>query len=137
MAREQRTHAGFTLLEVLVAMVIFSIGLLSIAGMQGTAIRANSRANTLSVATSLAQGVMEELLARDSDASIFASDVSDITWDLAPDVAATTLSLDGAGTYSATYTIDADNPVSDVARIDVQVTNGNRTVTLTSFKRTI
>lgn len=133
----QKADAGFTLIEVLIALSIFSIGLLSIAGMQGTAIRANSRANTLSVATSIAQGVMEEILARDSDASLFASDVANVTWDLAPGVSATTLSLDGAGTYSATYTIDADNPVSDVTRVDVSVTGGNRTVTLTGFKRTI
>lgn len=133
----QKADAGFTLIEVVVALSIFSVGLLSIAGMQGTAIRANSRANTLSVATSIAQGVLEEILAHDSDASLFASDVANVTWDLAPGVSATTLSMDGAVDYNATYTIDADNPVSDVARVDVRVTGGNRTVTLTGFKRTI
>jgi hypothetical protein len=64
--------------------------------------------------------------------------VDDVDWDFDPGAAAdTTFDIPGAGTYSATYSIDADNPVTNVARIDVKVTGGGRTVTLTSFKRSI
>lgn len=129
---------GFTLIEVLVAVTILAIGLLSIATMQITAIRANSKANTLSVASSLAQGVMEELMAKDNDDPLFSVDAADVVWDLDTDDAGETeLTINGAGTYGATCTIDADNPVTNVARIDVVVTNGIRTVTLTGFKRAI
>lgn len=134
----QQSNKGFTLVEVLIAMFILAVGLLGIASMQVTAIRANSEANTLSVASSLAQGVMEELMAKDNDDPLFSVDAADVVWDLAPDDAGeTNLSINGAGTYSATCTIDADNPVSNVARIDVVVTNGIRTVNLTGFKRAI
>jgi type IV pilus assembly protein PilV len=129
---------GFTLVELLVALTIFAIGLLSIAGMQVTALQANSSANSLSVAGSVAQGIVEDLLARDPNDPLFSVDVDDVDWDFDPGAAAdTTFDIPGAGTYSATYSIDADNPVTNVARIDVKVTGGGRTVTLTSFKRSI
>ncbi|OQX13983.1 MAG: hypothetical protein BWK76_15370 [Desulfobulbaceae bacterium A2] len=53
---------GFSLVEVMVALAIFAIGLLSIAAMQVTAIRGNSSARRLSEATSLLQDVAERVL---------------------------------------------------------------------------
>lgn len=55
---------GFTLVEVMVALVIFSIGLLGVASMQINAIQGNARANKM------------------SEASIIASERADILLDL-------------------------------------------------------
>ena len=55
--------AGFTLIEVLVAMALLSFGLLSIAGMQLVAIQVNASSHQLGRGTALAQDKVEELLA--------------------------------------------------------------------------
>lgn len=53
--------AGFTLLEVLIAMFILAFGLLAIAQMQVTAIRGNAFSNRTTTALTLAQDKIEEL----------------------------------------------------------------------------
>lgn len=57
-----RGEKGFTLLEVIIAMAILSIGLLAIGYMQITAIDSNSTANRITEGTSLAQDKLEELV---------------------------------------------------------------------------
>jgi len=129
---------GFTLVELLVALTIFAIGLLSIAGMQITAIRANSKANTLTVATSMAQRVMEDLLSKNSVDPFYSSAQTDTTYDLDRDSAETTSEVKGAGIYSATYSVVPNfSPVTNLTQVTVTVSGGNRTVTLTGFKRAI
>ncbi len=54
---------GFTLIEVLVAMAIFSIGILAVASMQLAATKGSSSARFSSEAAVLAQSQMESLLA--------------------------------------------------------------------------
>src|SRR3972149_1789619 len=52
---------GFTLLEVLVAIVIVSIGLLAEAGMQTTAITANASAKDATIAIQLAEEMVDRI----------------------------------------------------------------------------
>jgi len=52
---------GFTLLEVLVAIVIVSIGLLAVAGMQTTAITANASAKDATIAIQLAEEMVDRI----------------------------------------------------------------------------
>ena len=52
---------GFTLLEVMIALVILSIGLLGLAGLQIVATRSNSFSNQMTVGITLAQDKLEEL----------------------------------------------------------------------------
>lgn len=55
--------AGFTLLEVMIAMVIFSIGLLGLAGIQAVAISNNNSAYTRTVSMQLAYNMADVLRA--------------------------------------------------------------------------
>jgi type IV pilus modification protein PilV len=52
---------GFTLVETLVALVVLAVGLLAIAQMGVTYVRANTQSQQLSAATVLAQDKMEQL----------------------------------------------------------------------------
>ena len=54
-------HKGFTLMEVLIAIVILAVGLLGVTGMQISAIRGNHFSGNLTQATVLAQNKLEEL----------------------------------------------------------------------------
>ena len=54
---------GFTLLEVMVAMVIFSIGLLGLAGIQAVALKNNNSAYTRTVSMQLAYNMSDVLRA--------------------------------------------------------------------------
>lgn len=53
---------GFTLVEVLIAIAIFSIGFLAIATMQISSVKGNSSARRVTEATLLAEAQMESLL---------------------------------------------------------------------------
>ncbi len=52
---------GFTLLEVLVALVIFSVGLLGLAGLQMSSVRSNSSAQYRTQATLVLQDLAERM----------------------------------------------------------------------------
>lgn len=60
--RVQRGAAGFTLIEVMIAMVVLAIGLLAMAQLQVTAIRGLTYSRHFSVATQLAEAQLETLM---------------------------------------------------------------------------
>lgn len=136
-----KNEKGFSLVELLVAITILAIGLLAVAGMQSSAINYNSWANRLSTATSLAQEAMEDILAKDAGDLIFSASTIPPAppYDLnGPNTAGNDIIISGAGTFSATRTITINiNGITGLVQIDVSVTGGNRTVTLTGYKRTI
>lgn len=59
----RRLNAGFTLIEVMIAIVIFSIGLLGVAAMQFVGLRDSNRSNDRSVATVLAYDIIDRIRA--------------------------------------------------------------------------
>jgi type IV pilus assembly protein PilV len=65
MTQQRLLHdqTGFTLIEVLIAMALLSFGLLSVASMQVVAIRVNTSSQRLTLATTLVQDKVEELMA--------------------------------------------------------------------------
>ncbi len=137
MPASKNSQSGFSMIELLIAMTIFTIGLLGLAGMQITAIQTNSQANTISAATGLAEGILEEILAWQTTDPIFATtSAAAVPWDFDSISAGTQFStdLDGGGTYQATYMILSDDPVNNVSRVSVSV-SGARNLTLVGYKR--
>lgn len=56
---------GFTLIETLIAMTIFTIGILSLFGMQTSAIKNNLTANRITIGSTWAMNQVEQLLGLD------------------------------------------------------------------------
>lgn len=55
-----KTHRGFSLIEVLIAVLVLSIGLLALAALQGELFRAGAEAKARANATTIAQQVIED-----------------------------------------------------------------------------
>jgi type IV pilus assembly protein PilV len=129
-------ETGSSLVELLVAVTVFAIGLLAVAGMQLTALRGNASAQRASVASGLAEGVLEEILSWPDDHPQLATDAVDQEWLLAAATPAD--QLPGAGNYRALYAIDADYNRPKLTRVEVRVEALNapaRPVSLVAFKR--
>lgn len=60
--KKRREEAGFTIVEILIAIVILSIGLLAMANMHVLAMFVNSSAKNITESTALAQSRMESLM---------------------------------------------------------------------------
>jgi prepilin-type N-terminal cleavage/methylation domain-containing protein len=66
-----RGEGGFTLIEVIVAISILTIGLLAVAAMQSSAIRGNNMGYRVTESTTLAQDRLEWLMMQDyTDAAL-------------------------------------------------------------------
>ena len=60
---KEKNVEGFTLLEIIIAIAIFTVGILAVASMQISAINGNESASSLTGATTWGQDKIEELLA--------------------------------------------------------------------------
>jgi type IV pilus modification protein PilV len=54
-----RIHAGYTLIEVLVGMMVFAIGIMALAQLQGSLSKSSTDANARTVATNVAEEIIE------------------------------------------------------------------------------
>ena len=71
MKEQIKNQEGFMLIEVLIAVAIFAIGILAVWNMQISALKSNAWSNDLSEATTVAEEKMEELIGMDkSEASL-------------------------------------------------------------------
>lgn len=134
----RHNQKGFTLLELLIAISIFAIGLLSIAGMQITAIRTNSSANTLTAGSALAAGVLEEILAWPADEAVLKANSSNVAWDFDPTPGTTITQklVNGSGLYTGLFSVNTNyNGNTDLSRITVVVTGNGKSSTVVGFKR--
>lgn len=57
----RRAHRGFSLIEMLIALIVFSVGLLSIAGLQTVSKQANFEALQRTTASQIAYGLLEDM----------------------------------------------------------------------------
>lgn len=119
---------GFTLLEVLIALLVLSVGLLGIAGLQLTSLRSNHSAYLRSQATILAYDILDRMRANRAQAQADNTTADDYNTTIAtaedlPDISGSptqaakdlnswgtaVLALPGA---SATVKVNTDNTVS-------------------------
>lgn len=125
---------GFTLLEVMAAISILTIGLLAVASMQGAALRGNAKAMDVTNAATLAADRMEKLAAlpyndpdlEDTDHD-GASGLNDTGFDGNPDTQAdadygTTQKTAGGKVYSLYWNVAVDEVKKGTKTIDVIVT---------------
>jgi prepilin-type N-terminal cleavage/methylation domain-containing protein len=71
-----RGQHGFTLLEVMIALAIFAIGILAVSAMQISSINVNAGARMQTEATNVASDAMERLLALPYDHNQLDADVT-------------------------------------------------------------
>lgn len=119
--------AGFTLIEVLVAITIFAIGLLAIAGMQVTGIRGNATSHAVMAKVAMADGVLEEFLAMDLDDERLEGNNIRVPW--------VQTDQDGAGTLIATVAVDDSTVGLSEITVTVAGSGSTNNVVKTVMKR--
>lgn len=146
--RTRKGRSGFTLLELLIAVSLLAIGLLAVASMQSVAMNANTVSNRLTVATTLAQQVAEDMLSwAISDPKLNTaipmpvSTTPNYTFiNPSTGVASSQITIPGAGTYSARYSTAPNSTVNGNTQIVIMVSylSGSAwkdLVTYTVYKR--
>lgn len=124
---------GFTLLELLIAIVILAVGLLGTATILTTNMGSNSLAQRLTVEASVGASVLEEIMARPGTDVMFAANAVNAVYDLDQSSGATTRTVQDR-TYSAVYSVTTNTPVAGVSTLSVTVTSSGRSITLTALK---
>jgi type IV pilus assembly protein PilV len=122
---------GWTLIEILVAIVVLTVGLLAVGTMQISAIRGNFMGGNTSIALTLASQKMEDLFNRDYDDADLAAGVHE-------ENVSDSGVFDAGGFYRRTWDIaDMANPWPDMKEITVVVTweNDRHRVNLRSMRR--
>jgi prepilin-type N-terminal cleavage/methylation domain-containing protein len=113
-----RTEQGFTLVEVMVAMVVLSLALFELGRMQIVSLRTTASASRLSQATSIAQDRVEQLMA-------LAYNAPSLT-DTTPVGQQTTYTdANPPAGYVVMWDVDTNNPVIDTKTVNVRVTWSN------------
>lgn len=129
MTKPKNLQSGFSLIELLVAVVILAVGLLGLAQLQLTAIKTNSQSFTSTAASVLTQRVLEQVASIPPDDPLFDGPSSG-TWSKAPIISPVTLS--GGGSYDITYVVEpvdsdndpsTDNDVTNLYKVTVTVSS--------------
>jgi type IV pilus assembly protein PilV len=113
--------AGFTLVEVIVAIVLLGVGLMGLAALSTTVTRANVQSSSLTTATALAQERAERLRTQDYDAVVSGGD---------------TRMVDNVA-YTRSWTVTTDDPAPGLKTVAIAVSWTTRGVTHTTRLSTI
>jgi Tfp pilus assembly protein PilV len=106
---------GFALVEVLMAMVFFTVGILALAGLQITTINGNAAARMQTEATAIGARIVERLRSLPFDHE-----------DLVPTVNPHMLPASGRLPYRVDWTVRADTPVKGTKTVRVTVIPFNK-----------
>ena len=117
---------GFTMIEVLMAMVIFLIGFLAVGSMQIAAVNGNAAARTRTEAMTLASDVVEQLMALPYNSSGFIGpfNISNPLDDTDPTVGQPTVYgwySNSGDLYDVRWSVDENLPVTNTKTVEVTV----------------
>jgi len=117
---------GFTLVEVLIAVSLFAVGLLAVARMLDTAIQYNSSARSITEATEIAHSQMEQLMNSPYD-------------DASLDEAFSPYGPNTIANYNVSWTVRENVPMSAMKTISLSVAwnsrGENKSLTINSLKQ--
>ena len=114
---------GFTLIEVLIALTIFAVGLLAVAAMQTSAIKMNSNAGKLTNLSTWGMDKIEEL-----SALPYSDPLLDSAGNPHQEV---------SGDYTISWTVIDDNPATSIKNITIMVTGRGKTANISFYKPNI
>jgi type IV pilus assembly protein PilV len=126
-----RHQAGFTLIEVMIALAIFAIGILAVSAMQITAINQNSGSRMQTEATAVAEQLIERLMALPYDHDLLSADLN------------RNPHQQTVGAYNVSWTVSTPDPTDPVYKdlsvkmINITVNGGNpnmRPVNMSSIR---
>jgi len=126
--RKEITHSskqicnghGFTIIEVLMALAIFAIGILGVAKLQLTSVNDNTRTRKYTEASTWGVSQIESIMTTAYDA---------------PALANGTTGAITQGIYTINWTITDSDPVPNVKKINIRVTwNNNKSFTADYYK---
>jgi type IV pilus assembly protein PilV len=137
---KKSNEKGFSLIEILIAITVFAIGILAVNMMQVTAIKGNSFANDLTKASTLAQDRMEKLIGL-SYTDTLNNDTNGNGKTGLDDTNATADHNDVDGMYNIFWNIAENCPIDNTKKIRVIVTwkdkGEQKKVSITSMKADI
>lgn len=125
---------GFTLIEVLIAITIFAVGLLAVAAMQTSAITVNSTAGQITTRMTWAQDKLEELMALPyTDPLLEDLGNPPSGTDSAGNLHQETIS-DGSDNYNISWAVTDDTLITGTKLITVTVTGKGKTTQVSYVK---
>jgi prepilin-type N-terminal cleavage/methylation domain-containing protein len=117
--RAARSESGFTLVELLIAMAILGMGMLTVALAQVSALRMTSKARSLSQAMYLAQEQLDTFMALPGGNVLFTTAAADVADPLGPlDINAND---EDQTTFTRRWTVEPDQPSVGLTRITINV----------------
>lgn len=130
MDKSYGSQAGFSMVELLIAVVILAVGLLGLAELQITAMRANTQSESMVAATALAKEKIEEIAALASDNTTFNNPVNNATWTGSP------FTLAGAGRFDVTYSVATNHQgVTNLCLVTVRVRSQDEVMSVLGKRR--
>ncbi len=115
---------GFTLVEVMIAMVIFSFGILAVVNMQISSMKGNSAATRITAQSVFAQNKLEQLF-------VLPYDNSEL--DPAGNTHVEPPTTPGHEGYTVSWDVIDDTPIADSKQVTVTVTGRGGTTQIVSI----